>query len=147
MPPCLHGNSLLRLSSHPNGLKTRPQKVQAVCYLERPQSKDELESFLCMICSNGQFIPDLTAATAKLSELTRDSKMFVWSEAHEIEFQNLKADFTEDAFLRHYDTNAPTFIFVDAHYTGLSAILTKGNSIEATKAVAIASTTAYHHRC
>ena len=43
--------------------------------------------------------------------------------------------------LRHYDTNAPTFIFVDAHYTGLSASLIQGASIDATKAVAIASRT------
>ena len=120
------------------GIKPDPQKVQAVHHAERPQNKDELESFLCMIRSNGHFIPDLAAATANLRELTRDSNAFVWSKAHEIEFQNIKAAFTEDILLRHYDTNAPIFIFVDAHHTGISAILTQGNSIEATKAVAIA---------
>ena len=123
------------------GIKPDPQKVQAVHHAERPQNKDELKSFLCMIRSNGHFIPDLAAATANLRELTRDSNTFVWSKAHEIEFQNIKAAFTEDILLRHYDTNAPTFIFVDAHRTGLSAILTQGNSIEATKAVAVASRT------
>ena len=94
-----------------------------------------------MIRSNGQFIPDLAAATANLRELTRDINTFVWSDAHETEFQNLKKAFNEDVLLRHYDTNAPTFIFFDAHYTGLSAILTQGASIDATKAVAIASRT------
>ena len=124
-----------------DGIKPDPQKVQAVRHAERPQNKDEVKSFLCMIRSNGQFIPDLAAATANLRELTRDINTFVWSEAHETEFQNLKKAFNEDVLLRHYDTNAPTFIFVDAHYTGLSAILTQGASIDATKAVAIASRT------
>ena len=124
-----------------DGIRPDPQKVQAVRHAERPQNKDEVKSFLCMIRSKGQFIPDLAAATANLRELTRDINTFVWSDAHETEFQNLKKAFNEDVLLRHYDTNAPTFIFVDAHYTGLSAILTQGASIDATKAVAIASRT------
>ena len=43
--------------------------------------------------------------------------------------------------LRHYDTNKNTFIFVDAHFTGLFTILAQGQSIEQTKAVALASRT------
>ena len=124
-----------------DGIKPDPQKVHAVHHAERPQNKYEVKSFLCMIRSNGQFIPDLAAATANLRELTKDSTTFVWSEAHETEFRNLKKAFNEDVLLRHYDTNAPMFIFVDAHCTGLSAILTQGPSIDATKAVAIASRT------
>ena len=89
-----------------DGIRPGPQKVQAVSHAERPQNKDEVESFLCMIRSNGQFIPDLAAATANLRELTRDINAFVWSDAHETEFQNLKNAFNEDVLLRHYDTNA-----------------------------------------
>ena len=122
-------------------IKPDPQKVQAVCYAERPQNKDEVKSFLCMIRSNWQFIPDLATATANLRELTRNINTLVWSEAHETEFQNLKKAFNKDVLLRHYDTTAPSFIFVDAHYTGLSASLIQGASIDATKAVAIASRT------
>ena len=91
---------------------------------DRPQTKDEVKSFLCMIHSNGQFIPDLAAATANLRELTKSNTTFQWLATHEKEFQNLKEEFKEDVLLRHYDMNAPTFIFVDAHNTGPSAILT-----------------------
>ena len=94
-----------------------------------------------MIRSNGQFIPDLAAATANLRELTKNNTTFQWLATHEKEFQNLKEAFKEDVLLRHYDMNAPTFIFVDAHNTGLSAILTQGPSIDTTKSVAIASRT------
>lgn len=55
--------------------------------------------------------------------------------------QNIKDTFTTDVLLRHYDTNKKTFIFVDAHLTGLCAILAQGQSIEQTKAVALASRT------
>ena len=94
-----------------------------------------------MIRSNGQFIPDLAATTANLRELTKNNTTFKWLAAHEKGFQNLKEAFKKDVLLRHYDVNAPTFIFVDAHVTGLSAILTQGPSIDATKAVALASRT------
>ena len=42
---------------------------------------------------------------------------------------------------RHYDKNKNTFIFVDAHFTGLCAIPAQGQSMEQTKAVTLASRT------
>ena len=98
-----------------------------------------MNSFLCMICSNGQFIPHLAAATANLRDLTKNNAVFEWSDAHEAEFQNLKSAFTKDVLLRHYDTNSPTFIHVDALYTGLSAILAQGPLIESSQAISVAS--------
>ena len=104
----------------------------------RNQTKDELRSFLCMIISNGQFIPDLAIATASLRDLTKESSNFQWSGQHEREFQNVKQAFHKDILLQHFDTTKPTFTFVDAHQTSLSAILAQGASISATKAAAVA---------
>ena len=101
-----------------------------------------MNSFLCMIRSNGQFIPNLAAATANLRDITKNNAVFEWSDAHEAEFQNLKSAFTKDVLLRHYDTNSPTFIHVDAHYTGLSAILAQGPSIESSQAASRTTTKA-----
>ena len=123
------------------GLTPDPQKVEAVQQAEHPQTRDEVTSFLCMIRSNGQFIPNLAAPTANLRDLTKNNAVFEWSDAHEAEFQNLKSAFIKDVLLRHYDTNSPTFIHVDAHYTGLSAILAQGPSIESSQAVSVASRT------
>ena len=141
MHPCFPRNSVLGIPSHERRDQTRSTESPSSTLCRKTTEIDEVKSFLCMIRSNGQFIPDLAAATANLRELTRDINTFVWSEAHETEFQNLEKAFNEDVLLRNYDTNVPTFIFVDAHYTGLSAILTQGASIGATKAVAIASRT------
>ena len=123
------------------GLTPDPQKVEAVQQAEHSQTRDEVNSFLCMIRSNGQFIPNLAAATANLRDLTKNNAVFEWSDAHEAEFQNLKSAFTKDVLRRHYDTNSPTFIYVGAHYTGLSAILAQGPSIESSQAVSVASQT------
>ena len=69
-----------------NRIKPDPNKVQAVQEAGRPTSKDELRSFLCMIRSNGTFIPNLAAATANLRELTKQNAVFKWTETHEKEF-------------------------------------------------------------
>ena len=94
-----------------------------------------------MIRSNGAFIPDLAAATANLRNLTKNNSIFEWTEAHQAEFENLKKAFSTDVLLRHYDTKENTFIFVDAHFTGLCAILAQGQSPDESKAVALASRT------
>ena len=59
-----------------NGIKPDPNKVQAVQEAKRPTSKAELRSFLCLIRSNGTFIPDLAAATANLREVTKQNAVF-----------------------------------------------------------------------
>ena len=109
--------------------------------MEHPQTRDEVNSFLCMICPNGQFIPNLSATTANLRDLIKDNAVFQWSDAHKAEFRSLKSACAKDILLRLYDTNLPTFIHVDAHYTGLSTMLAQGLSIESSKAVSIASQT------
>ena len=126
-----------RFKVNKNGIRPDPNKVQAVQEAGRPTSKDELRSFLCMIRSNGTFIPDFAAATANLRELTKQNVVFKWTETLEKEFQNIKNTFTTDVLPRHSDTNKNTFIFVDAHFTTLA----QGQSIEQKKAVALASRT------
>ena len=47
----------------------------------------------------------------------------------------------QDVLLRYFDMTKPTFLFVDAHITGLGATLAQGNSIRDAKPVAFASRT------
>ena len=46
--------------------------------------------------------------------------------------------FLEETLLCHFDPSLNTYIFVDAHRTGRSAILTQGKDIEHSKPVAFA---------
>ncbi len=47
--------------------------------------------------------------------------------------------FKEGTLMRHYDPGLTTFIFVDAHKTGVSAILAQGNTMDHAEPVAFAS--------
>ena len=121
------------------GLKPDPEKVRALQHATPPSNKDEVRSFLCMIQSNKDFIPNLARKTTHLRRLTKKHIKFVWSQECQKEFEILRLEFKEDTLLRHYNQNKPTYIFVDAHITGVSAILSQGDGMENAKPVAFAS--------
>ena len=56
----------------------------------------------------------------------------------------LLKELREDTLLRYFDLEKPTFIFTDAHKTGLGATLAQGDSIANAQPVAFASRTTNH---
>lgn len=51
------------------GVKPDPSKVKSLQTADRPCSKDEVVSFLCMVQSNSDFIPNLAQKTVHLHQL------------------------------------------------------------------------------
>ena len=121
------------------GLKPDPIKIEALNTADHPRSKAELRSFLCMVQANKEFIPGLSTRTANMRKLLKQGCRYKWNEACESEFSNLKQALTEDTLLRHYEPHEKTYIWVDAHVSGLGAVLLQGPSLEESKPVAFAS--------
>ena len=124
-----------------DGLKPDPKKVDSLRAASPPTSKAEIASFLCMIQSNKDFIPNLATRTEHMRQRLKKHFKFTWDEHCQREFDDLKESFTEATLLHHYDPSKPTFICVDAHRSGLSAILMQGNDRETSKPIAFASRT------
>ena len=123
----------MRISKH--GVLPDPDKVVAVDHLTPPESKDELRSFLCMIQSNKDFIPNISRNTASMRKLMKNNVRFKWDAKCQKEFEDIKKNFREDTLLKHFDPKLKTFIHVDAHISGISAILMQGNTEEDAKVV------------
>ena len=121
------------------GVRPDPSKVQSLKMATRPCNKSEVMSFLCMLQANSEFIPNLAKETTHLRELTHKHKIFDWSSECEEEFERLKTLFYEDALLRYFDPDMKTFLFVDAHRSGLSVLLSQGESRDKCHVVACAS--------
>ncbi|CAB3989036.1 Hypothetical predicted protein [Paramuricea clavata] len=66
-----------------DGVKPDPSKVEALVHLTAPTSKEELISFLCMMQSNSEFVPNFAQRSAKLRELTKGRARFVCSNEHQ----------------------------------------------------------------
>ncbi len=123
------------------GIRPDPEKVEALSHLTTPRNKEELISFICMMQSNSDFIEGFSQKASTLRELTKKGVRFKWEKRHNEAFHALIDAFREDVLLRFFDPEAPTFIIVDGHKTGLGAILAQGPTLEEAKPVALASKT------
>ena len=123
------------------GVKPDPKKVEVLDHLTPPKNKEDLISFLCMMQSNADFIPEFSAKAAKLRELTKKNCHFTWTEEHESCFNDLLKSFKADALLQYFDINKKTFVITDGHRTGLGAMLAQGDTLSEARPVALASRT------
>ena len=123
------------------GVNPDPEKVDALEGLDRPRNKDELHSFICMMQSVSEFIPSFSRKAAPLRQLLKMKARFKWEQEHQQCFNYLLSEFRKDVLLRYFDISKPTYLFTDAHKTGLGAILAQGDSIETALPVAVASRT------
>ena len=94
-----------------------------------------------MMQSNAEFIPSFARKASVLRELARGKGRFKWEQKHQKCFTQLLAEFRKDVLLRYFDVTKPTYLFTDAHISGLGAILAQGDSLETAKPVAVASRT------
>jgi hypothetical protein len=58
------------------GVKPDPEKVTSLMHITRPENKDELISFLCMMQSNSEFIDNFAQKSACLRQMTKASVRF-----------------------------------------------------------------------
>ena len=121
------------------GISPHPEKVQSLKNISPPSNKDELRSFFCMVQSNSDFLPQLARNSIHMRKLLKKHARFIWSQECQTEFDSIKSNFQEDILLRYFDPDLKTYIYVDAHQSGLSAVLTQGNNRGESKVVAVAS--------
>ena len=139
---CVFGLSEIRfwgLIIGADGVRPDPEKVEALDHISAPTNKEDLTSFLCMMQSNSDFIPNFSKKAAKLRELTKKSSRFIWRKEHQACFKSLLEAFKKETLLQYFDGNLQSFLFVDAHNTGLGAILAQGTTVEDAKPVAVSS--------
>ncbi len=121
------------------GVRPDPEKVDDLYYITPPQNKPELISFLCMMQSNSDFIPQFAKKSAVLRELTKGDTTFSWEPKHQQCFDQLLKEFKKDVTLRYFDKEKRTFVITDAHKSGLGIILAQGDDLKSARAVAVAS--------
>ncbi|KAL2082602.1 hypothetical protein ACEWY4_022420 [Coilia grayii] len=105
----------------------RPQveKVDAIQSCTPPTTKRKVRAFLGLVGWYRRFIPDFSARSSPLSELTRAtaSNRVAWTEQCEAAFQDLKGAVCSDSVLRSPDFSKPFIVQTDASGVGLGAVL------------------------
>jgi ribonuclease HI len=105
------------------GVEVDPEKVKAVSELKQPTSVSEIRSFLGLAGYYRRFIEGFSKIARPMTELLRKDKKFVWSEACEKSFQELKKRLTSAPVLVLPDNQKSFVIFCDASRHGLGCVL------------------------
>ena len=138
---CIFGKSGIKFWSMlftSEGVKPDPGKFKVFENSKPPKDKDELKSFICMMQSNSDFIPSFAKVVAPLQKLLNEES-FCSTYMHQKTFDKLLKTFSDNLLLSDFDMTLPSYIFTDAHKTGLGAILYQGKDFESLKPVVITS--------
>ena len=107
----------------PEGVKPDPKKVDTIIQMQPPMNKQQLSSFLGMVTYLSQYMPNISSLTADLRGLLRKDALFQWSEAHDVGFQKIKNQISQDVCLRYFNTTKEVVLQVDDSQVGLGAVL------------------------
>lgn len=122
-----------------SGLWKTKDKVDAVLNAPVPQNVAQLRSFLGLINYYNRYLPNLATVIKPLNELLEKNRKWVWSDACQKAFENVKQLITSEPVLTHYDPKAPVRLACDASPYGLGAVLSHVMSDGSEKPIAFAS--------
>ncbi|KAI1668824.1 Reverse transcriptase domain protein [Pyrenophora tritici-repentis] len=98
----------------PGGISMDPEKVKTIKEWLRPPCLKDLQKFLGFANFYRRFIRDFSKICKPLNELMRKDQAFIWSEAHENAFQDLKTAFATAPVLAMFDYTRRTILETDA---------------------------------
>ena len=102
MKKCEFGLTSLKFLGHiidANGTRAETAKVRAIVHCPRPQSLNQLRSFLGMVNYFGKFVPIISTVTGPLYDLTKKDVKFIWTATHQMAFDSLKRALVSDSFV------------------------------------------------
>jgi hypothetical protein len=107
----------------PEGIAMNPSKVKEVLDWKPLTSVSEVRSFLGLAGYYRWFIPNFSKIAKPITKLTKKGNMYVWSDACDEAFKNLKKLLTTSPVLSQHDTDKPFDAYCDASGTGLGGVL------------------------
>ena len=108
-----------------DGMSADPSKVESIVAAGRPQSTEDVKSFLQACQFNAKFMVESEEAysqlTMPLRNLTRKNSRFVWSSQCEKAYQDIIQAMTNETALRPFDPTLPTTMVTDASPEGIAS--------------------------
>ena len=120
---CLEEVPLIGHYAAKSGLKIRPETLQAVLSMPRLADVKSLLRFNGTVQYVAEFLPRLSDMAHPLRQLTRKTAEWIWSEAQEKAWSDIKTATTQAPVLRFYSLQDEVALQYDASETGLGATL------------------------
>ena len=108
----------------PEGRFPIQKGTEAISSMPRPHNARAVKRFLGMVCYFHDHVRNMSARTVHLRSLLHTGTPFLWTQAQEDEFTDLKSALTSpDTMLIHPDFTKPFEVHTDASEFGVGAIL------------------------
>ena len=114
--------NFLSYISSPEGVEMDQEKRRTVVEWEAPVSVKGVQPFLGFANFYQRFIEGYSKLTRLLTDLTKMSEKFLWSDECARACKELNQHFTSAVILRHYDPELPCIIECDASDFAISAV-------------------------
>lgn len=105
------------------GVRPDPEKTAAVSSFPIPTDKKAVRRFLVLCAYYRRFVEGFSGIAEPLTRLTKSDVPFVWTEAQQVAFEELRSRLQRAPILSHFDENSDTEIRTDACNVGIGAIL------------------------
>ena len=106
-----------------SGVSPDPAKISNIKNFPTPQCVSDIRSFLGLVNQFSSFIPNLATSTDLLRSLLQKKNAFIWTEAHQHEFENVKSLLSQNLLTSHFNPAAKTVLVTDASRVGIGYML------------------------
>ncbi|XP_074356031.1 uncharacterized protein LOC141695701 [Apium graveolens] len=106
-----------------DGIRVDPAKVEAITNWPRPSTTTEVRSFLGLAGYYRRFVEGFSTIAMPLTQLTRKSNKFIWTDECETSFQELKKRLVTSPVLTLPSGLGGYVIYSDASKKGLGCVL------------------------
>ena len=107
------------------GVRMQKRKVEAIKAMKPPRNETEMKRFLGMAGYYRRYIQNYARRTHRLGQIARGREKFSWTDAHQIEFDDIKKAMTEDPVMAYPDWDKQFILTTDASLSGLGAVLSQ----------------------
>nr|KYP66455.1 Retrovirus-related Pol polyprotein from transposon 17.6 [Cajanus cajan] len=113
------------------GIVVDPAKVESVLQWEHPRTVTDIQSFVGLAGYYRRFIEGFSKIVAPLTQLTRNDQPFIWTDACERSFEELKRRLTTSLVLVLPNSGEPFDVYCDASHQGLGCVLMQNRKVVA----------------
>lgn len=112
------------------GLHADADKLAKIREWRQPRNYNDVQKFLGLVNYLAHFLPDVTAYTNPLSEMSRNNQPFFWRPVHDLCFERIKNLCCKVPILRPIDPRLkiPIWVVCDASVSGVGALYGQGES-------------------
>jgi len=108
-----------------DGVKVDLDKIEKVKNFPVPVDKTGLQSFIGLASYYRKFIPEFSKIAKPLIALFKKDIVYEWKDKHQEAFEKLKKLLCETPILQFPDFSRPFFLYTDAIYKALGAVLSQ----------------------